>query len=83
MAKKRNKQQSTSKVENDKLLLHDRLQGDLVEKLKAKQKSLREDQERKNEEELARKREEARLREKNKSFEELLNESSLDWNKYK
>ncbi|MBM6619969.1 YqkE family protein [Bacillus suaedaesalsae] len=84
MAKKRNKgHQQTKKVEDDKLLLQERLQGDLVEKLKAKQKSLREDQERKQEEELARRREEARLREKNKSFEELLNESSMDWNKYK
>lgn len=84
MAKKRNiGPQIAKKVEDDKLLLGERLQGDLIEKLKAKQKSLREEENRKQEEELARRREEARLREKNKSFEELFNESSMDWKKFK
>lgn len=84
MAKKRNQgHQKAKKVDDDKLLLGERLQGDLVEKLKAKQKSLREEENRKQEEELARRREEAKLREKNKSFEELLNESSIDWTKFK
>lgn len=84
MAKKRNHQMQTKKkVEDDKVLLQERLQGDLLEKLKEKQKTLREEEKRKEEEEIARRKEEARLREKNKSFEELLNESPMDWTKYK
>jgi hypothetical protein len=84
MAKKKNKHtQSVKKAEDEKVLLQERLQGNIFEKLKEKQRLLKEEEQMKKEAELARKKEEARLREKNKSFEELLNESSMDWKKYK
>ncbi|MBM7661022.1 hypothetical protein JOC85_001794 [Bacillus mesophilus] len=82
MAKKKPKAKPTKK-EDDTLLLKERLNLDLFQQLKDKQKQLIENEQRIKEAELARKKEEARLKEKNKSFEELLNESSLDWQKYK
>jgi hypothetical protein len=83
MAKKRQHKQTPKKIEDDKVLLKERLQGDIFEKLKEKEKSLKEEEARKQEQELIKKREEARLREKNKSFEELLNESNIDWKQFK
>ncbi|THE09517.1 DUF3886 domain-containing protein, partial [Kocuria rosea] len=44
---------------------------------------LKEEAQKKQEEELERQREERRQREKNKSFEELFNESNLKWSDYK
>jgi phage protein D len=82
MAKKKQQVKSVKK-DDDKLLLKERLNADLFEKLKEKQRILLENEQRTKEEEVARKREEARLREKNKSFEELLNESTMDWKKHK
>ncbi|WP_456278428.1 YqkE family protein [Bacillus sp. AK128] len=82
MAKKK-QQTKHMKQDDDKLLLKERLNSDLFQQLKDKQKMLQENEQRAKEEALARKKEEARLREKNKSFEELLNESSLDWKNYK
>ncbi|WP_246942405.1 YqkE family protein [Bacillus pinisoli] len=82
MAKKKQPTRPVKK-DDDKVLLKERLNGDLFQQLKEKQKMLLAEEQTKKEEELARKKEEARLREKNKSFEELLNESSLDWSKYK
>ncbi|MFZ3588542.1 YqkE family protein [Bacillus sp. DJP31] len=81
MAKKKT-QPKPAKKEDDKVLLKDRLNGDVFEKLKEKQRFLKEKEQQKQEAELSKKREEARLREKNKSFEELLNESTFDWKKY-
>lgn len=63
--------------------LKDLLNPELVKKLQQTKLELKEVEQRKLKEEEARKREERRLREKNKSFEELLNESSLDWKNYK
>lgn len=86
MAKNRKKQSNqpkAAKQKDEKLSLGDLLQDDLVNKLKNKQKELADIEKRKAEEEEARKREERRQKEKNKSFEELLNESSLNWEKFK
>ena len=82
MAKKKQRQ-ATPKKTDDKLSLGDLLNKDIVAKLKETQKELKEDEICKEEKELERQREERRLREKNKSFEDLLNESNLKWNDYK
>jgi hypothetical protein len=79
--KKRHQKSSTEKEE--KITLKDYLQSDLFEQLKAKKKELEAEEQRRKEEEEARRREEQRRREKNKTFEELLNESNLDWRKFK
>jgi hypothetical protein len=79
--KKRKQQHATQNEE--KMTLMDRLNADLFAQLKEKKKELEAEQQRKKEEEEARKREEQRRREKNKTFEELLNESNLDWRKFK
>ncbi|MBA2873335.1 putative membrane protein YukC [Anoxybacillus caldiproteolyticus] len=68
---------------NDKMTLMDHLNADLFAQLKAKKKELEAEQQRKKEEEEARKREEKRRREEQKTFEELFNESNLDWRKFK
>lgn len=86
MAKIKKKQQTqskTTKQKDEKLSLGDFLQDDLVQQLKNKQKELAEAEKRKLEEEEAKRIFERKQREKNKSFEELLNESSLNWKSFK
>ncbi|UII54720.1 YqkE family protein [Cytobacillus spongiae] len=80
---KRNVKQNNKKQEDKPLTLGDMLNKDLLDQLRETKKDLKEEAEKKLEEEEKRKREERRLREKNKSFEELLNESSMNWNDYK
>ncbi|WP_033828487.1 DUF3886 domain-containing protein [Bacillus andreraoultii] len=63
--------------------LKDALGDELIKKLKETKKELEEKELKQKEEAEAKKREERRKREKNKSFEELLQESDLDWRKYK
>lgn len=75
----RHKQKSDDKP----LTLGDLLNKDLVNQLKEKKTELKEEEERKREMEEERKREERRQKEKNKSFEELLNESGMNWKEYK
>jgi hypothetical protein len=79
------KQHQKTKPQKDEaaITLGDILNQDLMKKLKETQKVLKASEERKLQEEEDRKREERRLKEKNKSFEELLNESSTDWRKFK
>jgi hypothetical protein len=82
--KKRQKQSKPkTQKEEASLTLGDILNQDLMKQLKEKQQELKATEEKKQQEEEARKREERRLKEKNKTFEELLNESSSDWRKYK
>ncbi|WP_404403630.1 YqkE family protein [Jeotgalibacillus malaysiensis] len=64
-------------------VLKDALNDQTLAKLKMLKKDAAEAEEKNRKEALAKKEEEKKLREKNKSFEELLNESSLDWKKYK
>ena len=86
MSKKRkhtkNPNHMSSKKE-DKPTLKDQLQGDVFSKLKSMKQNLQEKETAKQEEEAAKKREEAKRREKNKSFEELLNDSNLNWKEFK
>jgi hypothetical protein len=81
LLKKRKQQRATQN--EDQMTLMDHLNKDLFAQLKAKKKELEVEQQRKKEEEEARKREEQKRREKKKTFEELLNESDLDWRKFK
>ncbi|RDU34987.1 DUF3886 domain-containing protein [Neobacillus piezotolerans] len=83
MAKKRQPQKAQPKKEDKPLTLGDMLNQDLVNKLKNRQQELKAEEARKAEEEEVRKREERRLREKNKSFEDLLNESGMNWKEFK
>lgn len=63
--------------------LGDLLNAELVKELKEKKKELATAEEQKKKAEEERKREERRLKEKNKSFEELLNESDFNWKDFK
>jgi hypothetical protein len=85
MKKKQQKQPVKQKAKKDEtaITLGDFLNQDLMKQLKDKQNELKAAEEKKIQEEEARKREERRLKEKNKSFEELLNESTSDWRKFK
>lgn len=69
--------------DNNEAVLKDALNDQTLEKLKMLKKDAVEAEEKSRKAALAKKEEEKKLREKNKSFEELLNESSLDWKKYK
>ncbi|GLB58078.1 YqkE family protein [Cytobacillus sp. NCCP-133] len=80
---KRKKQHSQPKKEEKGLTLGDMLNQDLMEQLKGKKQELKAAEDKHKEEEERRKREERRLREKNKSFEELLGESNLNWKEFK
>jgi hypothetical protein len=83
MAKKKQKQVKKSEKKEDKPTLFDHLDQSAILKLKEKKTQLKEQQVKQEEEEAERKKEERRQREKNKSFEDLLNESELDWKKFK
>ncbi|MCY9142001.1 YqkE family protein [Peribacillus frigoritolerans] len=56
---------------------------DIMSQLRQKQKELNEAEQEKKAAEEEKKREERKRREKNKSFEELLGESNLNWKNYK
>jgi len=81
--KKKQKRQQPVKKEEKPATLGDLLNQDIMQKLKAQQQQLKDEEEQKKQAELERKKEEKRLREKNKSFEELLSESDMDWKKFK
>jgi hypothetical protein len=74
---------SKQKSEDSAVTLGDMINLNLVKQLKETQQQLKAEETRKKEEEEQKKREERRLREKNKSFEELLKESNLNWREYK
>ncbi|MFP7733033.1 YqkE family protein [Priestia aryabhattai] len=81
MAKKKQKQ--SAQKQSEQLSIKDQLNDSLLKQLQAKKQALSlKEEERK---ELERK-EAARIRkekEKNKSFEELLNESDMNWSEFK
>ena len=82
--KKNNHQQKPSKQEQRQgLNLGDLLDTDIAQKLKDLKKVKEQELTKQKEEERARQEFEAKQREKNKTFEELFNESALDWKKYK
>ncbi|WP_421379395.1 DUF3886 domain-containing protein [Bacillus salacetis] len=83
MKKKQRQQKRPSSKNNDELTLKDTLQSDVFQALKDKKKELEKAESIRQEEEAERKREEARQREKNKSFEELLGETNMNWKDFK
>lgn len=78
-----NKARDKRMTKNTNPTLKDALNAELLEKLKHTKKELEEKERMKKKEEERKRREERKKREKNKSFEELLNESDLDWRKFK
>lgn len=83
MVKKKQKRQPKVREDQYQSTLGNILGEQLQKQLKDKKKQLKEVEEQRKEAELERKREEQRLREKNKSFEELLEDSQLNWKDYK
>jgi Protein of unknown function (DUF3886) len=85
MKKKQKIQNQTSKKQDkdDSLKLGDLINQDILAQLRDKQKELTEAEAAKKAAVETQKREERKQREKNKSFEDLLGESDLDWKKYK
>ncbi|MBW3113404.1 MULTISPECIES: YqkE family protein [Bacillaceae] len=74
---------SKKKKQEAEMTLKNSISGDLFEQLKEKKAELEKVESVKKEEERLRKIEEKKQREKNKSFEELLNESNMNWKNYK
>ena len=84
MKKKSNpKNQAKSKKDDAAVTLKDMINPDLIKQLKEQQEQLKAAETRQKEEEEERKRKERKLKEKNKSFEELLNESGMNWKEFK
>ncbi|KAB7708849.1 DUF3886 domain-containing protein [Bacillus aerolatus] len=81
--RKQSKVNEKPQEKQDQLTLKDTLNAGVLEQLKEKQKKLKAEEEEKQAAAEQKKREERRQRERNKSFEELLNESSMDWKKFK
>ncbi|MCU5093604.1 YqkE family protein [Bacillus wiedmannii] len=77
------RQSQVNRPEQESLTLGDQLNDSLMQQLKNKKKELQVREEEKEVAELERKRREQKEREKNKSFEELLSESSLTWKDFK
>lgn len=74
----------SNKKKNDQtVVVSDHLNSDLVEQLKAVQKGLAKEQEDREAASERQKIAERKQREKNKSFGELLGESSLSWKDFK
>ncbi len=67
----------------EKVSLKDQLEGDVFSKLKTMKDKLVQTEQRQKEQEVARIKEEKRLKEKNKSFEELFEESNQNWKEFK
>ncbi|MBN8237185.1 YqkE family protein [Halobacillus kuroshimensis] len=63
--------------------LGSQLNADVLSKLKSKQNEWKQQAAEREEQEKQRRMEERKRREANKSFEELLNESELDWKSFK
>ncbi|MED4400806.1 YqkE family protein [Metabacillus fastidiosus] len=71
------------KKDDSTVQLEDHLESDLLKQLKAVKSDLTKQQEEKEEALRQEKIKERKEKEKNKSFEELLDESSLNWKEYK
>jgi len=67
----------------DKHQLKDGLQSDIKAKLMEMKSQLKEEDEKRQEREKAEQIRKKKEIEKNKSFEQLLNESQMDWHRYK
>ncbi|MCT8138963.1 YqkE family protein [Anaerobacillus sp. CMMVII] len=65
------------------MTLNQRISPDVLEKLKQTSKALKDEEAKKQAEAREQERQRRLEKEKNKSFEDLLNESTLDWKSYK
>jgi len=83
MKKRKVQPKTPSYEEKEKISLGSLMNEEVLNKLKNTKKTLQENEMKQKEAEEARIREEKRLREKNKSFEELLNESNMTWKDFK
>lgn len=84
MAKKKKQQQNQQiQKKDDQITIGDQIEGNIFQQLKDKKNELQMVEQQRLEEEKQRKIEEAKLREKNKSFEELFSESNLSWKDFK
>lgn len=83
MTDRGNQNMSKKKKQEAELTLKNSINGDIFEQLKQRKAELEKVESVKKEEERLRKIEEKKQREKNKSFEELLNESNMNWKNYK
>ncbi|MBS4176435.1 YqkE family protein [Lederbergia citrea] len=83
MAKQRKRQQKLKEQDTGNVTLKDGLNPEVLQKLKQTQYDLLEAEEQKKTAEKAKKLEEKKQRDKNKTFEELLNETPLNWKDYK
>ncbi|WP_281975706.1 YqkE family protein [Halobacillus litoralis] len=72
-----------SKKKQESGSLGDQLNADVLSKLKSKKTELKQQADEREEQEKQRRIEERKRREANKSFEELLEESELDWKSFK
>jgi hypothetical protein len=82
--KKEQKQKAASVQSNEKAVtLGDRINKQALEKLKEASRTMREEEEKRKAAEREKKIAEQKAREKNKSFADLLNESDMDWRKFK
>ncbi|WP_101844158.1 YqkE family protein [Halobacillus sp. Marseille-P3879] len=63
--------------------LTEHLNGDVLKQLQKKKTELKQQEQEKEEKERQSRLKKKKEREANKSFEELLNESALDWKKFK
>ncbi|WP_138416826.1 YqkE family protein [Aquibacillus sediminis] len=75
MKKRKNEEQANG--------LKDRLNPELLSALQNKKTTLKQQEEDKKEQERLQRIEERKRKEANKSFEELLEESEMDWRKFK
>ncbi|MBS4209686.1 YqkE family protein [Bacillus sp. FJAT-50079] len=82
MAKKRGQKQ-IKKEKDQAVTLADGLDQNILDKLKETKHNLLEKEEQKKAAEKRQLLEERKQKEKNKSFEELLNETSLNWHDFK
>jgi hypothetical protein len=73
----------SKKKDDQTVSVSDHLNSNLLEQLKAVKKGLTQEQEERQAAIERQKQEERKQREKNKSFEELLDESSLSWKNFK
>jgi Icc-related predicted phosphoesterase len=71
------------KKDDAAVTLGDMISKDLLNQLKDQQQELKAEEEKRKEAEEQKKREERRLKEKNKTFEQLLAESSMNWKEFK
>lgn len=81
--KHKNNQRPLTNKKEEKVSLKDQLEGDVYSKLKSMKDQLVQTEQKHKAEEAERKKEEKRLKEKNKSFEELFEESNQNWKEFK